>query len=55
MMTKKDYEMVAKAIAETDYKDTLVDRLSHDFKADNPNFDGYKFWRACYPKAETEG
>jgi len=49
-MTKKDYETVAKAIATTDCKSALVEKLCRYFKVDNPKFDAYKFRQACYPK-----
>jgi len=53
-MTKKDYKLIAKAIANTDCKSALVDELCREFKVDNPNnFDAYKFRQAC-EKAETK-
>ena len=62
-MTKKDYELIAKAIrdetewvrlndgyggAENKINPTdIISTLSFDFKKDNPNFDQFKFWDAC--------
>ena len=53
-MTKKDYEMVAKAIRErTVYagyyimKDVLIAKMCFAFKDENDKFDSDKFWRAC--------
>ncbi len=55
-MTKKDYGLVSKAIAGIEYigidtisKGDLVKALNKAFLADNPRFDGDKFFRVCYP------
>lgn len=46
-MTRKDYKIIAKAIAKADCKEALVNELCRVFKEDNPNFDAYKFCLAC--------
>ena len=55
-MTRKHYELIAEAISlATDMglnhlvnKDQLMSQLIPAFKRDNPNFDGFKFFDACY-------
>lgn len=60
-MTKKDYEMVAGVIAkynkqaQSPLSVDFVTDLTRAFIKDNPKFDSAKFFRACYPEAETEG
>lgn len=56
-MTRKDYVMIAKAIADTrgDYGNLAVQKaidniayaLANDFAADNPRFDYDRFVKAC--------
>lgn len=53
-MTKRDYELVAAAIAETrretwenETLDNLIEKLCPRFVIDNPRFDGRKFMAAC--------
>ncbi|MBN2138762.1 MAG: hypothetical protein JW720_13220 [Sedimentisphaerales bacterium] len=54
MLTEKDYEAIADAIAE--YRaynqlteDDLVNRLAEYFEKENPNFSRKKFARMCNP------
>lgn len=51
-MTRKDYEMVAKAIMEWHVSENaeclpLLNRLTAAFEKDNPRFDRERFVRAC--------
>ena len=56
-MTKKDYELIARAIGkvmevasedETRIVDTIINTLSEALKHDNPRFDGTKFRAKCW-------
>ena len=47
MLTRKYYTMIAKAIKTSNNKQELIDNLCREFKADNCNFDSYKFENAC--------
>lgn len=47
MLTRKYYTMIAKAIKTSNDKRELIDNLCREFKADNYNFDSYRFESAC--------
>jgi predicted nucleotidyltransferase len=46
-MTKKDYILIAAAIAESDTKDEIIANLLYMLKNENSAFDREKFRRAC--------
>ena len=47
-MTKKDYELIAEAIRQSNnMKVDVVDNLVRAFANDNPRFDRTKFYNAC--------
>lgn len=58
MLTKKDYEAIARIVNElvdnenNINRDDLVEHLSDYFEKDNPNFDKDLFHKACYKKED---
>lgn len=65
MMTRKDYQLIAKVISETldhmgnnpSYRlaiDTLTNSLCHELTADNPRFNDRRFWEACHAPSNDE-
>jgi hypothetical protein len=46
-MTKQDYELIARAIADSENLDRLVEILCVELKVHNRSFDAYKFRQAC--------
>ena len=63
-MTRKDYQLIADAIADTashckdqqslNALDYLVQNLNSDLKRDNPNFDAHRFRAACFNRKATK-
>ena len=52
MLSRKYYSLIASVIKESETKDELIEKLCREFRADNPNFDTYRFKEAS--KSEVE-
>jgi hypothetical protein len=46
-MTRKHYRVIAEALKESKAPIAVVNAMAKALKAENPNFDYSKFWRAC--------
>lgn len=52
-MTKKDYKLLARVVAELNpitTKELVVEKLATALKRDSPNFNEREFIKACYSK-----
>lgn len=54
-MTKKDYNLIARAITDVDLSDAdrrhVAHAMARALRDTNPRFDYDRFMRACYPPA----
>ena len=47
MMTKKHFNEIARIMQDSKSKKEIINNLSHFFYTENPNFNSYRFKKAC--------